>query len=410
MTPDLIMVFVASAALLSYWFSHISGRLRLPSVVLLVVTGVIARIVTHLQHSSVAMPPQVLPVLGTAGLVLIVLEGALDLHVEYSQRRFVLRTLINAVVGLVVTTAFLSLAIHFVLSVTWLDATLVATPFSIISSAVAIPSAQLLGSSDRSFVVYESSWSDILGVMLFNAILVAVHGGGVTFNVLAGGIGVALGGAIVATAFYWLVGHMQGHVKFAPLLFAIMLVYAGADAARLSPLLMVLIVGLALNNAQIFRRVRAFGRLHSPGYEEELVRLKHVTAEASFVTRTFFFLALGYNTDPRVFADLQVWLFALVAVMLVFGARVVALSVCNGRRIRPLVWLAPRGLITATLYLGLPRSLFEGKIPPGTLVMVVLLSCIVMVLGMRFGSAREEDKFERSIDVPTTEAGAAVRE
>ena len=43
-----------------------------------------------------------------------------------------------------------------------------ATPLSIISSAVAIPSSAGLRQQEKEFVVYESTFSDILGIMLFN--------------------------------------------------------------------------------------------------------------------------------------------------------------------------------------------------------------------------------------------------
>ena len=87
----------------------------------------------------------------------------------------------------------------------------------------------------REFVVYESSWSDILGVMLFNALLVAVAGGAPALNLVGGGVAVVVIGVMLALAMYWLVGHLEGHVKFIPLLFALILVYAAADALHLSP-------------------------------------------------------------------------------------------------------------------------------------------------------------------------------
>ena len=42
-----------------------------------------------------------------------------------------------------------------------------AIPLSIISSAVAIPSASGLINKNKEFVVYESTFSDILGIMIF---------------------------------------------------------------------------------------------------------------------------------------------------------------------------------------------------------------------------------------------------
>ena len=47
-------------------------------------------------------------------------------------------------------------------------AVIYATPLSIISSAVAIPSSAGLREQEKEFVVYESTFSDILGIMVFN--------------------------------------------------------------------------------------------------------------------------------------------------------------------------------------------------------------------------------------------------
>jgi NhaP-type Na+/H+ or K+/H+ antiporter len=262
-----------------------------------------------------------------------------------------------------------------------LKALLVAAPFGVISSAVAIPTAQVMRREDREFVIYESSWSDIFGVMLFNALLVAVNGGGFTANLFGGSIAVAIVGVVVALAYYWLVGHLEGHVKFVPLLFALILVYAAADSMHLSPLLIVLILGLILNNAHILRRFRVFDRLHSNHFNAELDKLKHLTAEATFLVRTFFFLLLGYVTDIRTFLDPVAWSYAIGIVGLIFALRWLVLKACT---VRPgqLIWIAPRGLITATLFFSTPAGIIPAAFPSGTLILVVLLSSVIMTVGL----------------------------
>lgn len=378
------MFVIGGAVLLSYWFSHLAGRYRVPSVVLLLITGILARMATHFTHSSVVFPPQLLPLLGTAGLVLIVLEGALDLRLEPGRRSFLLRTFGAAALGVAATTLAISVAMERVFGMGSLQALLVAAPFGVISSAVAIPSAESLPRADREFVIYESSWSDICGVMLFNALLVSLNGGGFTTNLLGGGIAVAIAGVVLALAYYWLVGHLEGHVKFVPLLFALILVYAGAESLHLSPLLIVLILGLILNNAHVLRRFELLDRLHSNHYNAELDKLKHLTAEATFLVRTFFFLLLGYVTDVKTFLDPVAWGYAAAIVALILVLRWLVLKACNSDSGK-LIWMAPRGLITVTLFFSTPAGIMPADFPPGTLILVVLLSCLVMAAGMRTG-------------------------
>jgi potassium/hydrogen antiporter len=381
--PELTMFVIGSAVLLSYWFIHLAGRYHVPSVVLLLLTGIVARATTHFFHNSVVFPPQLLPVLGTCGLVLIVLEGALDLRLEPGRRSFLLRTFSSAALGVASTTLALAVAIEYLLGVPMLQALLLAAPFGVISSSVAIPTAETLQGEDREFVIYESSWSDIFGVMLFNALVVALNGGAFTINLLGGSFAIAIVGVAIGLGYYWLVGHLEGHVKFVPLLFALILVYVAADSLHLSPLLIVLILGLMLNNAHLLRRVPAFDRLHSSHFHAELGKLKHLTAEATFLVRTFFFLLLGYVTDVRTFLNPLAWGYAACIVAAIFVLRWLVLRACTSSPGK-LNWMAPRGLVTVTLFFSMPAGSVPQIFPHGTLILVVLLSCIIMTLGLKF--------------------------
>lgn len=405
MGTETLMIGLSVAVLVSYWFSHLGRVLRFPSVVFLLVAGLVLREVSDARDATVLLPPGLLPVLGTIGLILIVLEGGLDLNLKPGRRKFLLATFSAATMGVLLTTAVLAAAFHYGLQLDWPLATLMAVPFGVISSAVAIPSSEVLVDEDREYVIYESSWSDIIGVMLFNAVLLAVATGGrgATINFFAGGLAVLVMGALIGLAVFWLVGHLEGHVKFLPLIFALILVYAGAKALHLSPLLIVLILGLMLNNPHLFLRFKVFERLHSPDYRSELDKLKHLTAEATFFVRTFFFLLLGYSTDMSTLADGRTWLVASVIVAAIFLLRWPVMKLLSlGRGVRPLLWVAPRGLITVLLFYSLPAGMVPEAFPPGALILVVLLSCVIMAFGFRADAGRKtapvDDEIVRRVD------------
>lgn len=400
MGTETLMIVISVCVLVSYWFSHLGRRLRFPSVVFLLAAGLALRQVTDAWDVTVRLPAGLLPVLGTIGLILIVLEGGLDLNLKPGRRKFLLYTFSAATVGVLLTSAALAALLHRGLGIGWPLAALMAVPFAVISSAVAIPSAEVLADEDREYVIYESSWSDIIGVMLFNAALVAAvgGGGGATLNFFGGGLAVLLMGGLIGLAVYWLVGHLQGHVKFLPLIFALILVYAGAKALQLSPLLIVLILGLMLNNPHLFLQIKWLQRLQSDRYWSELDKLKHLTAEATFFVRTFFFLLLGYGTDVASLVDLRTWVVALAIVAAVFLLRVpVMWLLSGGRGVRPLVWAAPRGLITVLLFYSLPAGTVPEVFPPGALILVVLLSCVIMAMGFRLDGGRKERKEDDDI-------------
>lgn len=401
MDTSVAMIGISAAVLVSYWFNHVAAVLRLPAVVFLLLTGLLLRGATDILGATVVPHAALLPLLGTVGLILIVLEGALDLELVPGKRRFLQRTFAAAVLGVLVGAGAIAALLHLGLGLGWTHAALVAMPFGVISSAVAIPSAEGLPEAEREFVIYESSWSDIVGVMLFNAVLVAfTAGGGFTLNLVGGAMAVLLIGGLLGLGMTWLVGHLEGNVKFLPLIFALIGVYAAAKVLHLSPLLIVLLIGLMLNNPHLLRRVKLLARLQSAHHHAELDKLKHLTAEATFLVRTFFFLLLGYSTDLATLADLRAWGVALFVVTLLFGLRWPLLRLLGGGRPRPLLWVAPRGLITVLLFYSLPAGTVPATFPGGALILVVLISCVVMALGLRLDSSASEVPAEAAASPP----------
>ena len=126
-----------------------------------------------------------------------------------------------------------------------------------ISSAVAIPSATGLAQQPREFVVYESSLSDILGVLVFYAWLESGRlarsrslpiSWAASRSRLVAAVAAALG-------LYVLINKLEGHVRFLPMLAGLVLLYAIGKELHLSPLVLVLVCGLLLNNTHLLRRL-----------------------------------------------------------------------------------------------------------------------------------------------------------
>ena len=73
-----------------------------------------------------------------------------------------------AFVILVTNICALSFIFTKILGMDYMTSVICSIPLSIISSAVAIPSASALLNHEKEFVIYESTFSDILGIMIFN--------------------------------------------------------------------------------------------------------------------------------------------------------------------------------------------------------------------------------------------------
>ena len=294
-------ILFASGLLLLAYFVNVAGRrYRLPSVVLLIASGIALRHLLDPVGVELTWIAPVVPVVGTLGLILIVLEGALDLNVTRGRLRLIAVSATSALLGFAATLAVMTILFVNALGMTNADAILAAIPFSVISSAVAIPSASGLAAEPREFVIYESSLSDIIGVLVFYAWL-AAEGSAQDFAIdLFGGGAISLTIALlVAPMIFFFLNRVDGHVRFLPLIAGIVFLYAAGKASQLSPLVLVLGCGLLLNNPQLANWSRRLSAWRGDDYPQTLKEFKGLVAELTFATKSFFFLLLGYWTTSR---------------------------------------------------------------------------------------------------------------
>ena len=164
-----ILLLIPLLIIFSYLFDAFSRKTKFPSVLLLLVTGIIARAFADWSgFGGSKILDELIAVLGTIGLILIVLEGALELQIKKENLGLLLKGFIAALVVLLLNIALVSQLIEALTGLNDHLSVLLAVPLSIISSAVAIPSATGLLEQDKEFVVFESTFSDILGILIFN--------------------------------------------------------------------------------------------------------------------------------------------------------------------------------------------------------------------------------------------------
>ncbi len=171
MTVQLIITLCV-LLLFAYIFDISAAKTKIPSVVLLLLLGWGVRQGTILLNLQIPSLMPLLPVLGTMGLILIVLEGAMELKLDRSKLPLVGKSFFMAILPIILISGLLGWVFYESDGIiSFKDALANAVPFAVISSAIAIPSSRNLGSENREFVTYESSFSDILGVILFNFIV-----------------------------------------------------------------------------------------------------------------------------------------------------------------------------------------------------------------------------------------------
>jgi NhaP-type Na+/H+ or K+/H+ antiporter len=377
----------------SYLFDAFARKTKFPSVILLMFTGILVRAITSAYGlDSFGFLDNLIPVLGTIGLILIVLEGALELKLSKEKLPLIVKGFFAALIILILNIAALQWVFVHLFDMDSGLATLSAIPLSIISSAVAIPSAASLLDWDREFVVYESTFSDILGIMIFNYSLNQVEsnqplvGGSSLIGLGIQIIGVIVISLVITYVLVRILQKIKHHVKFFLILALLILVYAIGKLLHLPALVTIFIFGVFLSNLNqlLPRFLRRY--LDIEQTEKGLHEFHILTAESTFIVRTFFFLFFGFSIQITAFTSLNPVLYGLLlfAIMLVLRYLYFAISRVQ---LKPtaLVYMSPRGLISILLFIQLKEVTFidtqNSPIDERVLLIIILSSMLVMLMG-----------------------------
>jgi NhaP-type Na+/H+ or K+/H+ antiporter len=185
----------------------------------------------------------------------------------------------------------------------------------------------------------------------------------------------------------YLINRIEGHVRFLPLLAGVTLIYAVGKQMHLSPLIVVLVCGLLLNNTHLLERTGRLGSLCKPGYEDTLAEFKGLVAELTFAVKSFFFLLLGYWTEVEFMRDWRAWAVMVAAIGAIYPARYAILGALRQPYAGCLVWVAPRGLITVLLFLTAAENGRLDGFPFGAVMLLVLLTASATALAHRRDAA-----------------------
>ena len=378
-----ILILLCGLVVFSYLFDLVAKHARVPAVILLLALGMLLRYVADQWGISVPNPGPLLPALGTMGLIMIVFEGAMELTLDHSQNRLIRKAFLSGLMVLLCTTIALAVLAHEFLGTSWLLSFANAIPFAVISSAVAIPSVSGMNKAAREFIVYESTFSDILGIIGFNFITAYAVTGSKAFTGLGFGLlGVVVLSAVFSMLLLLLMGRLKHHIKSFLIIAILVLVYAVGKQLHLSTLLVVLAFGIFLANADQIPFEWFRQRFMYPAFNRDLELLHSLSRESAFLIRTFFFVLFGFTLQPAEALHpvlLVPALILLVTIYLVRWALIRTVVRMNGD---PLTLIAPRGLITILLYLSLPPELQIPLVGPGMLFIVVCSTTLVMAIGL----------------------------
>jgi len=159
-----ILIALCVIVIFSYIFELSAKYTKIPGVILLIITGMFINSLTKNFDIEVPDLSMLLPIMGTIGLILIVLEGSLDLTIDSSKKKLIANSITSSIVLFLVLVTLITIVLIYAYHFSLRQSLINSIPLGIISSAVAIPSASGLKKTDKEFVIYESSISDIFGV------------------------------------------------------------------------------------------------------------------------------------------------------------------------------------------------------------------------------------------------------
>lgn len=387
------IIAIALIVILSYFFNIISSKTNIPSVLLLIVSGILIKL--GLNYFDVPTGDEIfniLEILGIVGLIMIVLEASLDLELSKEKWPLIWKSFTIAFLSLIISSVVIAALLQLLFTENYITALVYAIPLSIMSSAIVIPSVGELGEDKREFMVYESTFSDILGIMYFYFLIGNLESekvSSVVWDVTSNIFITVVLSFVISYALVLIFQSVKTQVKLFLLIAVLLMLYSIGKLFHLSSLLIILVFGLVINNHKLFFRGFLHKWINTASLNGILRNFHLVTIESAFVVRTFFFVIFGITIDLGSLLNGRDFLISMVIVIALYAIRALFLVIFRGKKITPEILIAPRGLITILLFFSIPASL-QIDFNSGILLYTILITSVIMAMALIAGGKHIE--------------------
>lgn len=404
-STELLLIVLCSVVVLSYIYS-IAGRfIKLPSVLLLLFTGMLFRAISSHYDYFAPIPRQLVEGLGVVGLIMIVLEAGLDLRIEKEKMSLIRNAFFSALFILLLSTTLVTVVLYYWLHESIVKCLIYAVPLSIMSSSIVIPSIHHLTPFKKEFLIYEASFSDILGILLFNYLVAGELLAPQSVIVFSLSLIVSLVlSVLLSIGLFFILARTHLNIRFFLIFALLILIYAGGKLLHLPSLLIILVFGLMVHNWDKIKLPRLNRLFPIQQVHGIAASLHSITAESSFLVRTFFFILFGYSISLDFMREGEVWLVGGLIVAVLFLVRFLYLRYFMRTNVFPETFFIPRGLITIILFYKIPEAQKLSSFNDGILFFVILSTGVILSLGMIFtkksaGDVLEEPRFSERNDI-----------
>lgn len=347
MTEELL-IGLASIIMFGIGAQWLAWRLRLPSILLLLVAGFIAGPVAGLVRPDELLGPLLFPFVSVS-VAIILFEGGLTLRFsELPKLRGVIFRLIS--LGALVTWIVAAVSAHFILDLDWQLSVLLGAILIVTGPTVIGPLLRQI--RPRGQVAAALKWEGILidpvgavlAVLVFEAILAgefqqatgAIVSGVLSTIAIGVGLGAAGAGAIVLLLRRHLIpDHLQNGVT---LVFVVGLFALSNQLQPEAGLLTVTVMGLILAN-------------------QNMVSVRHITEfkeNLQVLLLGVLFILLAARVEPAAFLQLGWPSLVFIGVLVLLGRPLAILVSTLGSTLSRqerlfMTWMAPRGIVAAAV-------------------------------------------------------------
>lgn len=383
-----MLIILCTIVIFSTIFETFSRKTNFPAVLSLLILGVVMQLI--FKYYDIDFEKQrVLEILGNVGIILIVLEASLDLKVSSEKKSLIIKSFWIAFISLATCLCLLSSILRlFYQNLCWIQCSLYALPLSLVSSAIVIPSVHHMEEDKRDFLIYESTFSDILGIMAFyllvnNLEVTTIYS--VSINIISNTLLTIVVSILCSIALFYIFHKMvHRHIQFSVFMAILVSLYSIGKLFHLSSLLLILIYGILLSNHRfLVKRFHLPKNWVNPNLSDELLfHFKLITDEGSFVIRTLFFVLFGmFLSFDNVFTYDNM-IIAGAYILGIYSIHFILLKIFFVRDIIPELYIAPRGLISILLFFAIPSKYLISEIDSGLLFIVIVFTSIVMGVGL----------------------------
>ncbi|MNX78790.1 K(+)/H(+) antiporter NhaP2 [compost metagenome] len=375
---------IGAAALLCQW---LAWRLKLPAILFLLLTGILAGPGLHLLDPQEMFGPLLMPLVSLA-VALILFEGSLTLHLsEWREIGSVVHRLVT--IGALSTWVVIAVATHWLLDFDWMLAILFGSLTLVTGPTVIVPMLRVVRpkASIANILRWEGIVIDpigaLLAVVVYSFIIASAEGNGLKESLLTFG-GVILCGSLFGILGGWLLGTLirrqwlPEYLHNLAALAAVLGIFIIAnEVMHESGLLAVTLMGMWLAN------MKGVDVRHILHFKENLSVL--------LISGLFILLAARLDLDAMIGLGPLVLILLLVIQLIARPLNVListAGSSLSWRERALLGWIAPRGIVAAAVSAIFAIRLHEAGHEGALLLVPLTFAVIIGTVVLQSATAR----------------------